>query len=307
MIKVVTGNAYLKKLLLLLEGARTSVDVMAYSFAIGSAAGKINKNSAPYEIALKLIELAKRKVKVRLYIEGSRETADRNRITANFLKKNGVEVVYGATHAKGLCVDKRFVYFGSTNLTQQSITKNNEANLLIDDKKMAKGFLEYFNFHWEGGTHGGIKLAPPFLADGDFKDAIVAMIDGARKRIEFAIYFFNHREIEEALIRAHDRGIKVTGFIHQHYSFALSYIYKNRATVKRLREAGVEDLHFSVPSTFSHAKYIAVDRKEFALGTGNWLVEDVLIHPQLYIHLKDPKVCLNLVRYLQWLIKNQSG
>jgi phosphatidylserine/phosphatidylglycerophosphate/cardiolipin synthase-like enzyme len=300
-ILVVTNQDFLPTLLPLIKKAKKSIDIMSYSFAIGSAAGKITSSGAPFKIAQALVERSK-EIKIRLFTEGLRETVERNSVTAKYLEKNGVEIVYGSTHAKGFCFDKKTVFFGSTNLTNQSIMKNNEANLLIKDAKSAKEFMRYFDYHWEGGDHGGITLKKPFLADGDFKDELIDLIDSAKKTIGFSIYFFNHREIETALIRAHERGVKVKGFIHQHASFALPYIWANRSTVKRMKKAGIEDLHWGPPHLFSHAKYIVVDGKELMLGTGNWLVEDVVTHPQLYVHLKDVSVARSLLKHLKWQI-----
>lgn len=310
MVKLITDQSYLSTLLSLLEQAKSSIDIISYSFAIGSAGGRHSQKGAPYLIAQKLIELKEKygdKIRIRLFTEGVRETYERNRVTAQFLKKASVEIVYGSTHAKGLCVDQEVVLFGSTNLTQQSITKNFEANLLIKDKIFARGFNKYFTHLWNGGEHGEIKLCSPFLADGDFKDVIIKMIKSAKRSIHFSIYFFNHKEIEESLIQAHLRGVKIRGFIHQHQSFAMSYIWANKSTVKRLRIKGIEDLHFGPPYTFSHSKYIVVDGKEFALGTGNWLVEDVEIHPQLYFHLVDPKISKELIKHLNACIKKSSA
>jgi phosphatidylserine/phosphatidylglycerophosphate/cardiolipin synthase-like enzyme len=61
-------------------------------------------------------------------------------VTADFLESAGVEVAYGSTHAKGSSVDGRYVFFGSTNFTNQSMVKNDEANLLIDDREVAAQF-----------------------------------------------------------------------------------------------------------------------------------------------------------------------
>lgn len=301
-MKVITDKDYLPVLLALLGSAKKQIDIMAFSFAIGSAAGKIDLKGAPYQIALKLRDIKKkhgRKMRIRLYIEGLRDTIDRNRVTAEFLEEAGIEVVYGATHAKGFCIDQKKVLFGSTNLTGQSILRNPEANLIFTDKVAVREFMRYFEHLWEGGTHGSIKLKPPMFADGDFKDAVIDLIGRAKKQIEFSIYFFDHREIEKALIKAHQRGIKITGLIHRHNSFAMSYIMRNYRTVKRLRDAGLEDLHFGAPIYFSHSKYIIRDRKEYALGTGNWLVEDVKIHPQLYISQEDAAVAKELVKHLK--------
>ncbi len=306
---VITNQDYLPELLALLSKAKKTIDILSFSFAIGSAGGKLNTDTAPYEVAEKLVQLKQKlgaKLTIRFYTEGTRETADRNAVTGKFLEAAGIEVRYGATHAKGFCIDGRFVLLGSTNLTHQSMTKNNEANVLIDHRPTATQFTRYFEHLWNGGGHGGIKLKAPFLADGEFKDALIESIQKATKRIEFSIYLFNHREIERALVEAFERGVKVTGFVHQHAYFAYPYIRANRATVKRMRSAGMEDLHFSVPTTFSHSKYLIVDRKEVLIGTGNWLVEDVTEHPQLYLHLRDAEVSKKLVKHLSFQLKTQS-
>ncbi|MES2526354.1 MAG: phospholipase D-like domain-containing protein [Bdellovibrionota bacterium] len=296
--QVITDQVYLPTLLKLLDHAEKSVDLMAFSFAIGSVSGKISDKGAPYLIARKLVEISKKGIKVRVFLEGLRDTYERNKVTADFLEDNGIIVHFGSTHAKGFCIDRSIVYFGSTNLSQQSITKNYEANLVLREASYATEFLRYFNYHWKGGHHGGVKLKAPFYPDGTFKNELVNLIDRAKKTIHFSIYFFDHKDIERALIRAHERGVKVTGLIHRHMSFALSYIHRNRATMTRMRKAGMDDLHSGIPWTFSHSKYLIVDKKEFMLGTGNWLVEDVLIHPQLYIHLSEKRLAGKLVSHV---------
>lgn len=308
-VRLVINQEYLPALLKLLDQAKHQIDILSFSFAIGSAAVKVSLSGAPFEIAQKLKQIKNKNaknLKIRFFTEGLRETAGRNEVTAKFLAEAGVEVKYGSTHAKGFCVDGRFILFGSTNLTNQSILKNNEANLLIDDQQTAQEFTRYFEHLWNGGKHGEIKLRPPFLADGAFKDVLIRMIDRARHIIEFSIYFFNHREIEQAFINAHKRGVRIIGFIHQHRAFAYPYIRANRATVKRMRAAGLNELHMGIPTTFSHSKYLVVDQKEIALGTGNWLVEDVEIHPQLYIRLKIPELAKALGRHIALQIRTQS-
>jgi phosphatidylserine/phosphatidylglycerophosphate/cardiolipin synthase-like enzyme len=300
-ISLVTDQDYLTQVLKLISKAKKSIDIISFSFAIGSNAGKYNEKSAPFKIALKLKEIQEKNkgnIKVRFFTEGVRETNERNRLTAKYLAAAGAKVKFGATHAKGFCIDSRYVLFGSTNLTNQSIAKNHEANVLLDDKLLAKEFLKYFEHLWKGGKHGKIKLDPPFYADGDFKDSLIELIDSAKKSIDFSIYFFNHKEIEKALIRAADRGLKITGFIHQHASFALPYIWANRSTVKRLKASGITDIYWGRPFLFSHSKYLVTDRKNVALGTGNWLVEDVNEHPQLYFITADKKLAAGFIKHL---------
>jgi phosphatidylserine/phosphatidylglycerophosphate/cardiolipin synthase-like enzyme len=291
----------------LLDEANDSIDVIVYSFAIGSS----NRRgaNAPFEIASKLVELKKQrgsKIKIRVYLEGRRETAERNRVTAAFLKKAGIEIKWGSTHAKGFLVDGRHLLFGSTNLTNQSIRKNYETNLFLDDESVVDEFSDYFEHLWQGGKHGEIHLNPPMYADGDFLQPLLAAIDGSTRKIDFSIYFFHFGEIERALIRAHKRGVSITGFFHHHESFALSYVRRTRGTAMRLREGGIKKVYFGPGHLFSHSKYLVSDRKLIVLGTGNWLHEDVEIHPQLYIAFQNAKLATALARRLAIQIKHET-
>ena len=111
-------------------------------------------------------------------------------------------------------MDARFVLFGSTNLTNQSIEKNNEANLLIDDRKLAAEIPRYYEHLWSGGKHNGIQLQDPWYADGAFKEMLLQLIADAKSEIQFSIYFFNQKDIEKALIDAHKRGVRGVHWFH---------------------------------------------------------------------------------------------
>ena len=301
---LVTERYYLPALIRLLGSAEESIDVLAYSFSLGGSAG-LDFKSATYKIAAKLISRKKteRSMRIRVYLEGERDTASRNRIAGRLLEKNGIEVHYGSTHAKGFRIDSKFVLFGSTNLTNQSINKNFETNLFTDEPAAVTEFGRYFDHLWEGGRHGGVKLKKPLYADGAFKKELLATIAKAKKTIHFSIYFFDQDEIAKALIAAHRRGVHVAGFLHDHRSFALSYVRRTRKTAERLAKAGIADLHLAPPTLFTHSKYLIADRSVLALGTGNWLDEDVEIHPQLYIFLRDKALAGQLAKHLLEQIK----
>lgn len=303
---LITERDYLPALLKLLDHARSRIDIIAFSFAIGSASGRIDMKGAPFQIAQKLAQLKKKRgarLKIRLVLEGYRETETRNRVTAAFLKKAGIQVRYSSTHAKGFCVDGRYLLIGSTNLSNQSVMKNNETNLLIDSPETAAEFERYFEYHWKNGQHGGISLNPPMYADGDFLNILLEMIGTAKKTLEFSIYFFSLPPVERALAQAHQRGVKITGFINDHKTFALSYVRRTQATIKRLRAAGLTGLHFDHGRVFTHSKYLIKDRRELLLGTGNWLPEDVDTHPQLYVHIENASLAKKLAKHLAKQIK----
>lgn len=304
--RLVVDQDYFPALMEELDKGATEIDILAFSFAIDNGKGSLSTKSLPYRVASKIKFLSEHGTKVRLYIEGQRDTSARNRIAAEFLAASGVEVHYGATHAKGFRIDQR-VLFGSTNLTQQSMAKNNETNLLIADEQAAREFKRYFEHLWAGGKHGELELNRPMIADGRFKTELLDMINRADKRIEFSIYYFHDREIEAALISAYRRGVHIRGYLNQHDSFGLELVKRNRETVRRLQEAGLDDLHFDLPSFFSHSKYLIRDDEELALGTGNWNRSDVEQHPQLYIRLYNPGLAQQLSQHLAEQISTESA
>ncbi|MEZ4470756.1 MAG: phospholipase D-like domain-containing protein [bacterium] len=97
---------------------------------------------------------------------------------------------------------------------------------------------------------------------------IVALIDGARATLDAAQFTFSVRAIEEALLRAHTRGIKVR--------LALDAGQQGADTAgARLAAAGVP-VRFVTGQTrgqgagLQHAKYLLVDGRALAAGSGNW-------------------------------------
>lgn len=297
--RLVVDTAALPALLGLLDAAERRVDLIAYSFAL------TKQPSAPQQVLQALLDAHGRGVAVRVYLEGERETALRNVPTGELLAVAGIDVVYGATHAKGVAVDDA-VFFGSTNLTNQSLTKNIEANVVcVDDDDVCAGFDAYFAHLWRGGRHGGVTLPPPLYADGDFAAALVDVIDDARASVDFAIYFFDQEDIERALARAARRGVVVRGLAHTHNSFALPYVRRTRRTVERLQRAGV-DVHLGPPSLFSHAKLLVRDQRALFIGTGNWLDEDIDTHPQLAARFDDAVLARAAVAWLTTTIRERT-
>jgi phosphatidylserine/phosphatidylglycerophosphate/cardiolipin synthase-like enzyme len=145
------------------------------------------------------------------------------------------------------------------------------------------------------------------IADGKFAKELIDIIDAAENSLEFSIYFFHHTEIETALLRAHKRGVKIRGFIHHHDSFALSYVKRTRGTANRLLAGKIKDLHFGPGHLFTHSKYIIRDHEEILLGTGNWLHEDIKIHPQLYVRFTNPQLAKDLGKILARQIRNSQS
>lgn len=106
------------------------------------------------------------------------------------------------------------------------------------------------------------------LANSAMMNRIVELIDGATERVEVAQFTFSRQAVEDAILRAHERGLDVR--VAMNYQQAQG---DNPST--RLRDAGV-------PVTFvegkdngryvglQHAKFVIVDDTTIAMGSNNF-------------------------------------
>lgn len=91
-----------------------------------------------------------------------------------------------------------------------------------------------------------------FSPNGGAEDAIVRSIDSAKSRIRMQAFLFSNKEITGALIRAHQRGVKVDVIIDKKMS------KKKPNTTEDLIEAGVPTF-FDTAHRTAHDKIIIVD------------------------------------------------
>src|SRR5688500_9071839 len=95
---------------------------------------------------------------------------------------------------------------------------------------------------------------------------LVALIDAATAKIDIANYTFSVRAIEDAILRAKQRGVAIR--------VAMGKGQEMGDTVAtRLRTAGVEVKFVAgggEPAGLQHAKFMLVDELTLATGSNNW-------------------------------------
>lgn len=123
--------------------ARSEITLCAHQFAAGDALA-----NRPRAVADRLVEAAGRGVKVEVILEVGRESAAAtriNRAAARMLGRRGVKV-YGdnsgtTVHARFIVIDRRFVFIGSHDLTENSLGQYREVSLLLDSPSLALALL----------------------------------------------------------------------------------------------------------------------------------------------------------------------
>lgn len=96
---------------------------------------------------------------------------------------------------------------------------------------------------------------------------IIKLIDNAEKYAYFAVYYFTHRDIAEALIRAKRRGIDVRGITDR----VGSEQGTNKKVTDLLRSAGIPLFVQKHRDGIMHIKLLVTD-KAYASGSYNWTV-----------------------------------
>ncbi len=147
-VQVVTDAQYFQVAKKMIQGAKTSLQVMMFEMRYYDE----HPNSPSNLLIKELIDAKKRGVKVEVILE-VREEEDRttqgNRRTGKVLSDGGVGVVYDptfkTTHTKVMVVDGELTLLGSTNWTYHALTSNNEVSVLIRSKDVAKELLDYFS------------------------------------------------------------------------------------------------------------------------------------------------------------------
>jgi phosphatidylserine/phosphatidylglycerophosphate/cardiolipin synthase-like enzyme len=128
-------------------------------------------------------------------------------------------------HNKFMVVDSRFVWTGSTNVSD-TCSGGYNANLVtvIDSRRLAAGYLAELDQMYEDGRfHEDKRSAGPLrVAVGDaevellfspqdspIRERVRPLVKQAKHRIDVAVFFLTHKHLAADLIDAHLRGVEI--------------------------------------------------------------------------------------------------
>ena len=147
-VAVADGRSFFPVAHEVLKGAEKSIDVILYQsrFYFHYPVSKTNT------LLMDLVEASGRGVRVRAVLEQADwnvSNSEENRDVWNVLRQADIEIFFdpaGTTsHSKLIIVDDRYVIVGSTNWNHYALDINNEANVVIDSRRAAKAFKEFFD------------------------------------------------------------------------------------------------------------------------------------------------------------------
>ena len=281
-VQSVLNQDYLTRALQVIQSAETRLDIVQFEAS----------SSDILDILLgAVIQTAQRGVPVRVLFD---DEISGNQVTLNRLLQAGVNAKLDntkvRTHTKLILADKGFLV-GSTNWSQTSITKNNEANVLVRDATAIAAMGKYAQALWDKPSYYS-KIATnqdkevALYGDGDGKSVssyqplVVPLIKAAKTRILLCVYSLNvtAKEISAKssavgatvaeIQAAIGRGVEVRVILDQSSFSSPESDGVNKASGQILKTMGAT-VRLDPLDTITHAKFLIVD-DTLVVGTNNW-------------------------------------
>ena len=305
-VEVVVDEQYLDAVLKIIGEAKNEIDIVHFEYAWGSAIRKIQSA---------LIEAMDRGVQVRmLFDDGPKVTAR----SIPFLEKKGFDVQLDDSrtklHLKMVLVDQETVLFGSTNLSNMSIERNHETNLLVTSKDLGKACKSYAD---EVRMNPDESVDLPLVQlegvtvyfDREFEEALMETLKNAQKRILVQMYGTKlyadkpkspSTRAFNLLREAKKSGLEVRVILEQGSGdWGKITNELNDKTAAYLREAGVE-VRFDSPDIFSHAKLVIADDVA-TIGSMNWGYGGFRLYHEINAVVTRPDAVADLEEYYEML------
>jgi len=171
----------------------------------------------------------------------------------------------GLMHKKIIVIDHALIFLGSANLTTSSLRHHANFVLGLYHPPLA-AFLEEstapsYSFRIQEQTAELFLLPDPQHLG---MQRLLGAIEGAKKKINIAMFTLTHPDIVEALIRAKKRGVNV--------SIAVDYYTAKGASKKALATMQKEgiNIYLSQGKELLHHKWSVIDDALLVMGSANW-------------------------------------
>jgi len=176
--------------------------------------------------------------------------------------------------------------------------------------------LPNFALSGQAGAAGKGKLPPSFqgcsvtiLENRDYFPALKDAIDRANKEITLSYYHFKTKGppgnypnvILTSLMDAAKRGVKVTILLEQSRDDTESTGKDNRATMGKLRKAGIR-VYLDTPEKTTHTKMAVVDGKYTFIGSHNLTQSGLKYNNEISVLIDSPQAAAEASDYIKSLI-----
>ncbi len=271
-----------------LDAAVSSIDVLLAS---------LDPKDDP--VAEALAAAAARGVAVRVLLDQSDfepSITEKNAVAVAFLISYGVDARLDdpaiTAHAKMVVIDRATVIVGSTNWNRYALFEHRQADVRIDDERVAEAFSAFFDRLWADPAaklemtldgvampaEGPAIVALPDAGESTLYGSVAArLLSQAKTSVHAVLYRISvypqyddsaTTELVRALIAAARRGIEVQALIDD-CSFYPDSAEANLESAIFLYQSGV-DVRLDDPDVTTHAKLLVIDGETVVLGSTNW-------------------------------------
>jgi cardiolipin synthase A/B len=257
-----------------------------------------------------LEEAAQRGIDVRVMLEmhpygsGSispRETLDR--LQAAGVKAEGTNPSFALTHEKGMVIDGSTAYIMTSNFTasalgSSSYTENREYGIIDNNGQDVQAVSTIFNADWNR-TSPQINDSNLVVSPVNSRSAFEALIKSARKTLLIEAEEMQDSDIEQAIVSAQQRGVKVQVILPSPSSSSSSDSTgdSNSSGISTISSAGVQVKED--PRLYMHAKMMLVDGQRAFVGSENISTASLERNRELGILVSDKGVLSTLQQTFQ--------
>lgn len=308
-VRAVVDAEALETIVRMIDGAETTVAIAVFE---GTAF------DATTRIADAVRRATARGVRVRVLLD---DEPLPNKDLLHIFRTAGAEAAFDApevrTHAKMVVVDRRAALVGSTNWSEWALTKNHEANLLLENPVLAAfldDYLEEIRLRPRARVRTEGPAAPEAtpVVDARILPALLRVIEGARGRIDAIVHATSEtgRRGEgsplEALVVAAKAGVRVRVIFERTDRRGAQFVNDlNERAAEPLRAAGA-DVRWDPAARTTHAKVVVADT-EAIVSSANWSTSSLDRNHESGAVVRDLETIADLRRYFDSIWRESSS
>jgi cardiolipin synthase A/B len=238
-------------LLGLIDAAVHSVDVTIYQLSND-------------RVIAALAAAAARSVRVRIIVDADEAipaVVDRLRAAGVTVHPSSPEFVH--THQKSVVVDARTAFVFSGNFDGRAFVRGRNYGVIDDDRADVQDLETVFEADWTGSAFT-LPCTRLVLSPLNARARILSIIAQARSALDVEAMYVTDREVEAAIVSAHQRGVSVRVLLNDP-SYDIGHVDRLAA---RLRSVGIDVKRSG--TRFIHAKLLLADSARAFVGSENF-------------------------------------
>jgi len=213
------------------------------------------------------------------------------------------------SHLKLVIIDGKYVIIGSTNFSKESLTENNETNVLIKDEKTAKFFIEYFYHLWydtKFNINQNFSLTDNIIpvVNNMYYNILKQFLITVKSKIYIIMYEIKCNpeyqdnkvnKLINLLIDCFNKNIDVKILLEKsNYNDDITKI--NQTTFEYLKNKGIS-VKFDREDIITHSKLVLLNDDTVILGSFNWTYSSFFLNNETGIVIRDKSIYNYFLKY----------